>query len=100
MQERQRRQQQRSKAEALAGEAAAAKGEVAALRALKKTLAEQVLSHEAQVTCCTRLSVKQQISPCATVYGYLPLDASVLACILAVQLHVLSRPKQTGCVSS
>ncbi len=52
-QERNIRQQQQNKAERSAAEAAAAKGEVAALKALKKTLAEQVLSHEAQVTHCT-----------------------------------------------
>ena len=53
VQERNIRQQQQGRAEKSAAEAAAAKGEVAALKALKTTLAEQVLSHEAQVTYCT-----------------------------------------------
>lgn len=52
-QERESRQQQQSRAEALAAEAAAAKGEIAALKTLKSTLTEQVLANEAQVTNCS-----------------------------------------------
>ena len=54
VQESKSRQQQERQVEALTAEAAAAKVEVAALKALKKTLIEQVLSNEAQVTCSTR----------------------------------------------
>ena len=55
VQERESRRQQQSRAEALATEAAAAKGEVAALKTLKSTLSEQVLANEAQVTHCSSL---------------------------------------------
>ncbi len=71
MQERNIRQQEQSRADRSAAEAAAAKGEIAALKAQKKTLAEQVLSQEAQVTHCTR----SQIDDCP------PAENSVLTMI-------------------
>ncbi|CAL5228113.1 g11189 [Coccomyxa viridis] len=52
--ERNIRQQEQSRADRSAAEAAAAKGEIAALKALKKTLAEQVLSQEAQAAYLSR----------------------------------------------
>ena len=50
VQERERRLQVQSRVEAVIAEISAARAEVAALKAVKRTLAEQALSHEAQVT--------------------------------------------------
>ncbi len=50
MQERERGLQVQSKVDAIIAEVSAARAEVAALKAMKRTLAEEALSHEAQVT--------------------------------------------------
>ena len=50
VQEHKGRKQQQSRIEALSAEVSAARAEVATLKARRKTMAEQALSSEAQVT--------------------------------------------------
>jgi len=50
VQEREQKLQVQSRVDAIIAEVSAARAEVAALKAVKRMLAEQALSHEAQVT--------------------------------------------------